>query len=86
LHDPGLGPEAAAVRADDGERVKRAVGSLGDEYRATILLRFYQGLSLQEVADALHVPLGTVKSRLSVGVRRLRDLLMVANQEARPRA
>jgi RNA polymerase sigma-70 factor (ECF subfamily) len=39
-------------------------------------LRFYNGLSLQEIAEALDVPLGTVKSRLSVGTHRLRSLLM----------
>ncbi len=40
-----------------------------------LLLRFYQGFSLQEIAETLHIPLGTVKSRLSVGVHRLRILL-----------
>ncbi len=40
-----------------------------------VVLRFYQGFTLQEIAETLHIPLGTVKSRLSVGMHRLRGLL-----------
>jgi RNA polymerase sigma-70 factor (ECF subfamily) len=55
--------------------VAAALAQLSEEYRVALLLRFYQGLSLQEIAEALHLPLGTVKSRLSVGTHRLRKLL-----------
>ncbi len=75
LCDPAPGPEERALAAEQGADVAAAFARLGEEYRAALLLRFYQGLSLQEIADALHVPLGTVKSRLSVGTRRLRELL-----------
>jgi RNA polymerase sigma-70 factor (ECF subfamily) len=40
-----------------------------------VVLRFYQGFKLQEIAETLQIPLGTVKSRLSVGVDRLRNVL-----------
>jgi RNA polymerase sigma-70 factor (ECF subfamily) len=40
-----------------------------------ILLRFYQGFTLQEIAETLHIPMGTVKSRLSVAVRTLRAVI-----------
>src|SRR5579884_2706822 len=69
LCDPAPGPEERALAAEQGADVAAAFARLGEEYRAALLLRFYQGLSLQEIADALHVPLGTVKSRLSVGTR-----------------
>ena len=54
-----------------------ALGRLPHEYRATLLLRFFQDLSFSEIAAALDVPLGTVKSRLSVGTHKLRELLTV---------
>jgi RNA polymerase sigma-70 factor, ECF subfamily len=48
---------------------------LSEEYRFVVVLRFYQGFSLQEIAGTLQIPVGTVKSRLSAGVHRLRTLL-----------
>ncbi len=78
LHDPVPGPEELALAAEQGRAVARAISQISEEYRAALLLRFYNGLSLQEIADALHVPLGTVKSRLSVGTRQLRELLTAA--------
>jgi RNA polymerase sigma-70 factor (ECF subfamily) len=78
LHDEAPGPEERAIAADEGSRVAAVLGQLGEEYRVALLLRFYQGLSLQEIAEALGIPLGTVKSRLSVGTRRLRALLASA--------
>jgi len=73
--DPAASPEECALAAERDADVVAALGGLGEEYRAALLLRFYGGMSLQEVADALDIPLGTVKSRLSVGLRRLRGLL-----------
>lgn len=77
--DAAPGPEEVALAAEQGGEVAVALRRLGPEYRAALLLRFYGDLSLQEIAIALDVPLGTVKSRLSVGCRRLRVLL--ANPE-----
>jgi RNA polymerase sigma-70 factor (ECF subfamily) len=82
LYDDAPSPEERAIAADEGSRVAAALGQLGEEYRVALLLRFYQGLSLQEIAEALGIPLGTVKSRLSVGTRRLRTLLASAETSA----
>jgi RNA polymerase sigma-70 factor (ECF subfamily) len=75
VEDPRPGPERRALESEARRVVMRALGELPHEYRATILLRFFQDLSLNDIAQALDVPLGTVKSRLSVGTRKLRDLL-----------
>ena len=75
LYDSTPGPEERALAAERGSEVRAALTELGEEYRVVLLLRFYQGFSLQEIAETLHIPLGTVKSRLSVGVHRLRDAL-----------
>ncbi len=68
-------PEERALAAEQGSEVRAALAQLREDYRVVVVLRFYQGFSLQEIAEALHIPLGTVKSRLSVGVQRLRTIL-----------
>ena len=80
LPDCAAGPEEQALAAERGGVIAEALLTLSAEYRATLVLRFYSGLSLQEIADTLEVPLGTVKSRLSVGLRRLREALIAAAQ------
>lgn len=68
-------PEEQALAAEQGSAVRAALAQLREEDRIVVLLRFYQGFSLQENAETLHIPLGTVKSRLSAGVHRLRMVL-----------
>ncbi len=75
LYDSAPGPEERALAAEQGSEVQAALAQLREEYRIVVVLRFYQGFSLQEIAETLHIPLGTVKSRLSVGVHRLRSML-----------
>jgi RNA polymerase sigma-70 factor, ECF subfamily len=75
LTDHAPGPEECALAAEQGSEVQAAFTELSEEFRVVVLLRFYQGFSLQEIADTLQIPLGTVKSRLSVGVHRLRSML-----------
>jgi RNA polymerase sigma-70 factor (ECF subfamily) len=57
------------------------VERLPDEQRMTFLLRHYHGLSYEEVAEALGVPLGTVKWRLHEAVQRLREALALGRRE-----
>ena len=46
------------------DAVERAFASLTTDHRAAFVLRHYLGHTVEEVADALHIPLGTAKSRL----------------------
>ena len=55
--------------------IERALDRLPDEQRAVVLLVAVSGMSYQECAMALHVPVGTVMSRLSRGRERLRALM-----------
>ncbi len=75
LYDDAPGPEERAISAEQGGEVRAALAQLSEEFRVVIVLRFYQGFSLQEIAQTLQIPPGTVKSRLSTGVHRLRALL-----------
>ena len=60
---------------DDYREVYSAVLSLPAKYRAAIHLYYFEGLSVAEMAQALGVPEGTVKSQLSRGRALLRDML-----------
>jgi len=57
------------------EHVKTALTSLPPEQRRVIELAYYNGLTQSQVADAMGVPLGTVKSRTLAAMRRLRSTL-----------
>lgn len=77
--DPAEDP-AEQVVADLGalreaERVRAALADLPPEQRRVIELMYFEGLSQSRVADRLSLPLGTVKSRTLLGMRRLRDAL-----------
>ena len=65
-------PEAAAVAAEDTRRLLGLVNQLGEEDRLVIASRYFLELSGEETAAALGVPEGTVKSRLSRALSRLR--------------
>lgn len=60
--------------------VERALGSLSEEQRVCVRMAFYEGLSLSQVAAALDVPLGTVKSRYLYGMRALRTRFGTAGE------
>lgn len=68
-------PDAALLADDETHEVARALARLPDFQREVVILRYYQNLSHAEIAEALHIPTGTVKSRLANGIKRLRDLL-----------
>jgi len=69
------GPEAALEKSERRSQVQNAIDSLSPLHRDVVALHELQGLTYQEVAEALNVPVGTVKSRLSNALRRLRDTL-----------
>jgi RNA polymerase sigma factor (sigma-70 family) len=66
-------PEAAFLSAELRERLVAAVNELPEEQHEVISLRYFLGLSEQEVAETLGVALGTVKSRTSRALERLRE-------------
>ncbi|MDY0019289.1 MAG: sigma-70 family RNA polymerase sigma factor [Anaerolineae bacterium] len=76
LAAPERGPEVAVTRKEAGEAVREAVLALPTASRAVLILREYEGLSYQEIAAALDIPVGTVMSRLNYARSRLRELLV----------
>jgi len=65
----------------DRDQLERAFRRLSVDHRAVVVLRHYQHLSLEEVAVALGVPVGTVGSRLHYALRELRSAIQA---DARP--
>ena len=64
--------EDLVSRRDVGRHVAVAMQALSDDQRTAIILKEYQGLTFQEIADLLGCPLSTVKTRLYQGLTVLR--------------
>ncbi len=75
LPDESESPEESALRGELSRYIQAGLMALPRPARSRRLCDV-QGLSYEEVSEALHVSLGTVKSRLSRGRARLRDLLL----------
>ena len=73
--DAAPSPEAAAIEREGHERLLAAVNELGEGERLVIAYRFFLDLDEAETATALGVARGTVKSRLSRALTRLRSTL-----------
>lgn len=58
------GPDERAESGDRAGHVRRAIATLGEPYRAAILLCDMEGLTYEAAAEALDVPIGTIRSRL----------------------
>jgi RNA polymerase sigma-70 factor (ECF subfamily) len=81
---PGLAPDEAVARADLAGRLYACVDRLEPEQRDAVHLHYYQGLTLQEAADALDVSASTVKYRLRGALDRLQRLLAEGRDPTRP--
>jgi RNA polymerase sigma-70 factor (ECF subfamily) len=77
--DPrGLAADEEIELTDRRRIVQEALRRLPDEQREALELAYYGGLTQSELAERLSVPIGTIKSRMFTGLRRLRDLLAEA--------
>ena len=59
----------------DDRALHDALQALEEKYRLPVVLHYLEGYSLEEIAWLLRVPVGTVKSRMFTGRKRLRDIL-----------
>jgi RNA polymerase sigma-70 factor (ECF subfamily) len=65
LHDPRPGPETTALSRERTRAIERGLNRLSAEHRAVVLMRDLSGMSYEEIATCLEVPVGTVRSRLA---------------------
>jgi RNA polymerase sigma-70 factor (ECF subfamily) len=64
-------PEEAIVALDDAERVRVALGALPERYRRALELYYFEDVRYRDIALALDVPIGTIKTFISRAKRRL---------------
>ncbi len=77
LPDPEASSGAALAQAEADARLRAAVETLPEKHRQVVSLRFFQDASLPEIAAALGLSVGTVKSRLHHALGKLRRMKVV---------
>jgi RNA polymerase sigma-70 factor (ECF subfamily) len=66
------------VQANDRDEIGTAIANLPPDHRVVVALRYYRDLPIEEIANRLGVPAGTVQSRLHYALKRLHAALEVA--------
>lgn len=75
LSSPRSLPEDEVVEMEIQDIVQKAIMNLPEKYRTVVVLKYIEELSLQEIAEILEMPIGTVKTRLYRGREALRKQL-----------
>jgi RNA polymerase sigma-70 factor (ECF subfamily) len=78
IEDEADTPEVTLQKASKAEAMRRCLDALSVEHRTVIDLVYYHELGVEEVAQVLDIPAGTVKTRLFHARKRLSDLLRTA--------
>lgn len=76
-------PKAMAnvLKEERGQRLARELAALPEEQRTALEMAYYQGMTQREIAEATGTPLGTVKTRTLLAMRKLRQVLQDDIQE-----
>jgi RNA polymerase sigma-70 factor (ECF subfamily) len=69
------GPQELAEMMLDAEAVREAVRRIPEDQRRTVEMAYFAGMTHLEIAEEMSVPLGTVKSRLRIGLEKMRKFL-----------
>ena len=72
---PHAGPDHATLDSETVREVRAAVNALDETYRPVFLLYYFEDFSLTEIARTIGIPVGTVKSRLHNGGKKLAETL-----------
>ena len=72
---PRPGPAEQTECSEQRDEIRRAVDDLPTQTRQVVMLVYFQGMKYREAADALDIPVGTVKSRLHAAIHKLGETL-----------
>lgn len=86
IPDPSPSVELMAATAEQVTIARDAMAALPSEERAALELAYYEGLTQTEIAARTATPLGTVKTRIRNGLRRIRDAIAARSAAARGEA
>jgi RNA polymerase sigma-70 factor (ECF subfamily) len=81
LRSPAHGPDGELHRQQVGSRLRAAMAGLSADHRTVIELTYYQGYACREIAQIMHCPVDTVKTRMFYARRRLKTLLMSIQED-----
>jgi len=70
-----------AARADDQTALDAAIATLSPDHQVVVALRYFRDLAIDDIADRLEIPSGTVQSRLHYALKRLHEALDAGDSE-----
>jgi RNA polymerase sigma-70 factor (ECF subfamily) len=73
--------EQGIARSWDWQYVRRALTQIPSEQRLCLELAYFEGMSQSQIAEYTHIPLGTIKTRLRLGLEKLERILRVAGYQ-----
>jgi RNA polymerase sigma-70 factor (ECF subfamily) len=79
--EPEAQPDRLVIKDERRNEILQAIDSLGEKHRLVVILRYYAGLSNEEIAQTLSIPSGTVRSRLHTARQRLKVVLADSEEE-----
>jgi RNA polymerase sigma-70 factor (ECF subfamily) len=79
--DQGAAPSGRLEQQERADQVRDALARISEEHRAILILREVDGCAYEEIAEALDLPVGTIRSRLHRARMQLREQLKDLMQE-----
>lgn len=79
--DPHAGPESRLERTERAQQIRRCLQALSEEHREVLVLKEIEEFEYEQIAAALEIPIGTVRSRLFRARMQLKELLQEVVQE-----
>ena len=73
--------EHTAIQREEGERIQGGLNQLPEEQRQVLVLGYFRGFTQAEISKGLNIPLGTVKTRMRLGIQKLRQSLASMREE-----
>jgi RNA polymerase sigma-70 factor (ECF subfamily) len=81
IAEPDNQPDRVVIHGERRSEILKEVQELGEKHRLVVILRYYAGLSNEEIARTLSIPSGTVRSRLHTARQRLKAQLLAKEQD-----